>query len=464
MNKHFSIYTLMLLLPTSALLAGCGSVKSLRSDYRRPALADSDVIRKELPASQEAAADDSLPHWREFFTDSELQCLIAEGLSSNADLQVARLKVEEAQATLSASRKASLPTVSMSGSATANKDKHTSQQTYSVGPEVSWEADIFARLSNAAKAAAASVEEQQAYAQAVQTQLVATIARDYYQLLAYDTQVDVTRKTIKSWEEYIRTQRALMKAGQADMADINQAEASRLSAETTLQTLLRQTTELENSLATLVGRQASAICRSSLDSQQLPTEFSRGVSVVRLASRPDVRRQEAMLKQAFYNVNKARAAFYPKLTLSGSAGWTNSTLTGISNPGSWLLSAAANLVQPILNNGQNTANLKIAQAQQQEALVNWKQSILDAGREVNNALADGQSALKTIDLEQQQISRLEKTLSDTEAKMRYGSTNYLQVVIARQSLLSAQLSLVTARYNSLESTVNLYEALGGGNK
>ena len=166
--------------------------------------------------------------------------------------------------------------------------------------------------------------------------------------------------------------------------------------------------------------------------------------------------------QAFYATNSARSAFYPSITLSGSAGWTNSGGAAIANPGAWLLQAVGSLVQPLFNRGQNIANLKIAKAQQQEALLAFKQSLLDAGQEVNNALTQWQTAIERIRLENEQVKHLETTVSDTRLLMKYGTINYLQVLTARQSLLSAQLNLASDRYNEIQGVINLYHALGGG--
>lgn len=449
---------------TVLTLTSCGSLKQIHSDYSRPekSIDSNKIVRADVIDNTDSVKTVS---WREMFTDSNLQALIEEGLRNNADLQVAKLKIDEAQASFSAAKKATLPSVDVAATGNISSyDGSKATKTYSIGPEISWEADIFGKLSNAKKMQAASVEESQAYAQAVQTQLIATIAEDYYSLLMYDEQIRVTEQTIESWKEYIKTEEALMNAGQADRSDISQAEASLLSSEATLAALKQSFIEMENSLSSLIGRTSGNIERSALDEQQLPDTPHGGVSIESLANRPDVRESEAQLKQAYYATNKARSAFYPSLTLSGSAGWTNSGGAAITNPGKILLQAAASLTQPIFNKGQNTANLKIAEAQQQETLVNWKQSILDAGKEVNNALSKWQTTSKKVELESMQIDKLKKTLHDEEANMRYGSTNYLQVVVARQSLLSAQLSQLSDRYSQLASVVELYQALGGGVK
>lgn len=256
-------------------------------------------------------------------------------------------------------------------------------------------------------------------------------------------------------KDYVVT--AGLKAG-----DVIVAEASKLAAEATLESLLQQAFELENSLSALVGRAPGPIARSDIDSQRLPDALAGGVDIATLAARPDVRQAEARLKQAFYSTNKARADFYPTVTLSGSAGWTNSGGAAIANPGAWLLQAVGSLVQPLFSQGRLKAGLQVAKAQQEEAVVAFRQSLLDAGTEVNNAMAAWQTLNRKVELQERQIGALRQAVSDTEATMRHGSANYLQVVVARQSLLQAQLDALADRYSRMESVVTLYKALGGG--
>ena len=310
--------------------------------------------------------------------------------------------------------------------------------------------------------AQATVEEREAFTQAVQSQLIATVACQYFTLLALDEKARITEETIESWKEYTATLEALMQAGQSTHTDVAQAEASLLAAEALHEQLKQQIINTENSLCAIVGRLSGKIESKKLVNQELPKMMSLGIGLELLANRPDVRSSEARLKQAFYNTAKAKSNFYPNLTLSGSAGWTNSGGAGVSNPGAVLLSAAANLVQPIFNKGRLTANLKVAKAQQQEAAVEWKQCILDAAKEVNDALAACQSSSKRCLLISGQVEKLEQTVGDTQEQMRYGEANYLQVLIARLQLLNAQLDLTAEHYATLQSLTTLYQALGGG--
>lgn len=344
-------------------------------------------------------------------------------------------------------------------------DGQKTQKTYSVGASASWEIDLFGKLRNSKRQALASLLASDAYRQAMQTQVVATVADSYYALLMLDEQIRITEQTTESWREYVRSLAALMQAGQADRATLAQAEASRLAAESSLLSLQQQAIEQENALCVFVGLTPRHLERGTMDGQHFPSHLSVGVPLDLLSRRPDVRQAEANLMQAFYATNSARAAFYPSITLSGSAGWTNSGGAVVANPGAWLLQAVGSLVQPLFNRGQNLANLKIAKAQQEEAVLQFRQSLLDAGNEVNNALAQWQTARERIRLDNGQVEQLTITLGDTELLMENSAdTNYLQVLTARQSLLSAQLAVASDRYDEIQGVIELYHALGGGSE
>ena len=291
---------------------------------------------------------------------------------------------------------------------------------------------------------------------------VATVADSYYALLMLDEQISITRRMVESWEEYVHALEALLRAGQADRATVNQARASKLAAESSLETLVQQLVEQENALCAFLGETPRVVERGSMEGQSFPDTLRVGVPLDLLARRPDVRQAEAELMEAFYATNGARSAFYPSITLSGSAGWTNSGGTAITNPGAWLLSAVGSLVQPLFNKGENIANLKIAKARQEEALLHFRQELLDAGNEVNDALAQWQSARRRIRLDTAQAEHLAATLHDTSLLMQHSAdVNYLQVITARQSLLSARLTVVQDRYDEIQGVIQLYHALGG---
>lgn len=445
----------------AVMLASCG----IYTNYERPAQAVADMDSLYRPeARPDTTRSIATLRWEELFTDTCLQQLIRQGLAANADLAVARLQVEEAQATLRQSKLAYLPSVQLEPTGTLSSfDGQKTQKTYSVGASASWEIDLFGKLRNSKRQALASLLASDAYRQAMQTQVVATVADSYYALLMLDEQIRITTETAESWREYVRSLAALMQAGQADRATLAQAEASRLSAESSLLSLQQQAVEQENALCAFVGLTPQRLERGTMDGQRFPSRLSVGVPLDLLSRRPDVRQAEAQLMQAFYATNSARAAFYPSVTLSGSAGWNNSGGAAVANPGAWLLQAVGSLVQPLFNRGQNLANLKIAKAQQEEAVLQFRQSLLDAGTEVNNALTQWQTARERIRLDSDQVKQLTITLGDTELLMENSSeTNYLQVLTARQSLLSAQLAVASDRYDEIQGVIELYHALGGG--
>ena len=447
----------------AVMLASCG----IYTNYERPAQAVADMDSLYRPeARPDTTRSIATLRWEELFTDTCLQQLIRQGLAANADLAVARLQVEEAQATLRQSKLAYLPSVQLEPTGTLSSfDGQKTQKTYSVGASASWEIDLFGKLRNSKRQALASLLASDAYRQAMQTQVVATVADSYYALLMLDEQIRITEQTAESWREYVRSLSALMQAGQADRATLAQAEASRLAAESSLLSLQQQAIEQENALCVFVGLTPRRLERGTMDGQHFPSHLSVGVPLDLLSRRPDVRQAEANLMQAFYATNSARAAFYPSITLSGSAGWTNSGGAAVANPGAWLLQAVGSLVQPLFNRGQNLANLKIAKAQQEEAVLQFRQSLLDAGNEVNNALAQCQTARERIRLDNGQVEQLTITLGDTELLMENSAdTNYLQVLTARQSLLSAQLAVASDRYDEIQGVIELYHALGGGSE
>lgn len=439
-------------------LSGCHIYRT----YERPELSGVDSLYR-VPAMTEDTMSLADFSWKELFTDTVLQQLIEKGIANNTDLNIARLKVREAEALLTSSKLAYLPSVSLTPQGTIKSiEGNSPTKTYNLAASADWELDIFGRLTNAKREAKAVLEQSQAYKQAVQTQLIATIANSYYTLLMLDKQLDISKRTAEIWAENLRVMKALKKAGQTTEMAVAQIEASKLSVDASLLSLEQQITEVENSLSSLLGVVPQRIDRSTLDMQSFPDTLSVGVPLQLLQRRPDVRQSEAALAESFYTTNRAYSAFYPAITLSGSAGWTNAAGAIISNLGEWLFSAVGSLVQPLFNRGQNIANLKVAKARQEEALLTFRQTLLNAGTEVNDALLQWQVARRRLDLDRQQIISLQSAVRSSELLMRHSSQNYLEVLTARQTLLDAELSAVSDRFEEIQGVINLYHALGGG--
>lgn len=401
--------------------------------------------------------------WRNLFTDPYLQSLIQQGLEHNTDYRAAQLRVEEAEATLLSAKLAFLPSFTLSPQGGVSSfDGAKATWTYSVPVTASWELDIFGRMRNAKKQSQALYAQSKDYQQAVRTQLIASIANAYYTLLMLDEQLSLSEQTAETWKETVASARALMDAGQYDEAGGSQMEATYCSVQTSVLDLKEQINQVENSLALLLAETPHRYERGKLSEQVMPEDFSVGIPLQLLANRPDVRMAEHALEAAFYATNQARSNFYPSITLSGSAGWTNEAGTMIVNPGKFLASAIGSLTQPLFNRGQNIANLKIAKAQQEEAELSFQQTLLSAGSEVNDALTVYQTSRDKADFYEKQIASLHRAEQSTALKMDYGNTTYLEVLTARQTLLSAELEQVANRFAELQSVVNLYQALGGG--
>ena len=306
------------------------------------------------------------------------------------------------------------------------------------------------------------MEKSYAYRQAVQTSLVASVASTYYTLLMLDEQIIITEQTLQSWERTVSTLRSLMRAGKANDAAVLQAEANRATLEASLLSMRKSLKETENAMCLLLAQIPGSVERGKLAGQTFPDSVSIGIPVQLLANRPDVREAEMSLAKAFYATNVARAAFYPSVNLSGSAGWTNNGGGVVLNPGQWLLNAIGSLTQPLFNHGTNIANLKIAKAEQEIAALAFQQKLLAAGSEVNNALVALQTARERLAINSQSVVSLQEAVRKTELLMRHSSVNYLEVLTAQQSLLDVQKSLAQDKFDEIQGIISLYHALGGG--
>ena len=439
----------IILLLTIVTMNSC----ALYKDYERQEIDFVDSLYNRIPTADDYESIASLT-WKELFRDTLLQNLIELGLENNTDLEIARLKVEQAEATLKTSKLAFYPDVSFSAQAGVNQNGFN----YSLAPTASWEIDAFGRLHNTKKGTQAALEATKSYQQAVQTQLVATIADSYFTLLMLDEQLEISKRTQKTWEENIRTLEALKRAGKTNEAAVLQAKANKVNVEASILTLKKQIIEQENSLSALLGLVPQEFERNELSEQIFPDTLLMGLPLSSLVNRPDVRQAEYKLVEAFYATNVARSYFYPTITLSGSAGWS-----GVSgNPGDWIFNAVGSLMQPIFNQGKNKARMKISESQRQEALLNFKQTLLDAGTEANNALISWQTARKRLDSDKLQIVYLKGAVLNTQLLMKNGQADYLEVLTAQKNLLQAELTETNDRYLEIQSVIMLYHALGGG--
>ena len=439
----------------AAALTGCGIYKP----YTRPEVQVDGLYGDAETADSTTLGDIS---WQEMFSDPQLQALIEQALTNNTDLQSAGWRVKEAEATLKSARLAYLPSFNFAPQGSLSSfNGATPTKTYTVPVTASWQIDIFNGLTNAKRKAKALYLQSQEYEQAVKTQLIASVANLYYTLLMLDSQYTVTEETAAKWRQSVEMMRAMKDAGLTNEAGVAQYEANTLSIEASLHDLAYQRTQTENSLCSLLGEAPHPIERGLLEAQQMPATLAVGVPLQMLSNRPDIRQAEYSLMQSYYATASARSALYPSITLSGTLGWTNNNGI-IVDPGKLIWTAAASLLQPIFNANANRAQVKIAKAQQEESRLAFQQALLNAGAEVNNALVQCQSARAKTDLRIAQIEALERAVEATELLMQHGTTTYLEVLTAQQSLLSAQLSQISDQFDEIQGIVNLYQALGGG--
>lgn len=446
--KH--TYRILLTVIAILMLHSCG----LYRKYEREDLYFVDSLYRRMSVPSDSVSSAAVT-WECFFTDTLLQEWIHTGLSFNTDINLARLKVREAEASLLEARWALLP-----GADFTAQGGLPGQFSASVG--ASWQADIFGSLRNANRKAQAALEQSEAYRQAVQTQLVATIANSYYTLLMLDEQLVISSRTRDTWEENIRTLEALKRAGKTNEAAVLQAKANKLSVEANILTLEKSILAMENSMCALVGLVPMPVMRGNINEQTFPAKLSAGVPAELLSRRPDVRQAELALAQTFYARNSAKAAFYPNLKLNGAIGWTTSAGTIVLDPGSLIANLIGSITQPVFGRGVNKARLQKAQAQYDQAAYAFRQSLLDAGVEVNNALTMWQTAKKRVELDKKQILNLQAAVWNTQLLMKHGNADYLEVLTAQKNLLQAELTEVSDRFDEIQSIVNLYHALGGG--
>ena len=452
------------LMCATALLSSCHIYKS----YDRPEDITAAGLYRDTTAVNDTLAADTanfgnLP-WREVFTDPQLQALIEQALANNPDLRSAALNVKKAEAALSL---AYAPTLALSPQGTVSSwDKGKATQTYSLPVTASWQIDLFGQILNPKRGAQVSLKQTQFYEQAVQTQVIANVANMYYTLLMLDRQLQITESTADILKKNVETVEAMKDAGiyNTTSAGVEQTRAAYAQVLASLPGMRQSIRETENALCLMLNQPAQEIERGVLENQQLPTEFSAGIPLQLLSNRPDVKAAEMSLAASYYDTNSARAAFYPQITLSGSAGWTNSAGSAIVNPGKLLASAIGSLTQPLFYRGANIARLKQAKAQEEQSKIQFQTTLLKAGNEVSNALYQYQMTSEKAISREIQVNSARKAAEDTKELFNLGTSTYLEVLSAEQSYLSAQTSEVSDTFDRMQAVISLYQALGGGRK
>lgn len=462
MNAKYSRYLFVIFLAGSMSWTSC----SIMHPYQAP---ETDHVRYFRDIDNQDTQSLAVLKWEELFTDTLLQRLIAKGIDHNPDMLAALARIRQAQAYYQQSKAALFPSLDANAGVSIAKLSEaqgfgirTSATQYQLGVSTAWEADIWGKLRSAKRAGLAALLQTKAGARAVQTDLVAQIANYYYTLLALDQQLLITMETVNNWDSTVITMRALKEAAVVTEAAVVQSEAQRYAAEVTIPDLKQAILETENALSILVGREPANVPRSQLELQRPLTYLHTGVPAQLLANRPDVQQAEQNFRYYFEMTNAARAYFYPTLSITGSAGLNSLSFEDLFKPASIVASLGAGVLQPVFNRRLNKTRLEVAKAQQEEAYYGFQNALLNAGREVSNALSLHTRILEKKQIRKRQIEALEYSVSYTQELLQHGFANYNEIITARQSLLQAQLGDVNDKLQQLQSIVNLYRALGGG--
>lgn len=450
------------------LFLGLSSCQILHR-YQTPEIDTSDLYRDSRAVDTTTIAD--IP-WREYFTDRYLTGLIEEGLENNADLQVAVTGIRQAEAVLNMARASYFPSVSLAGqvsnitSSDADRTLGYNSNNVSLGIAASWELDVWGKLNRQSRSKYALFLKSHSYKNLIQSSLIANIATSYYSLLALDAQLRITTETVGLLEKNVETMMALKEAGMqnANEAAVEQSRALMLRTKLSIFDLESAIRQMENAISVMLGREPGAIERSAFEAQTVPASLKTGIPAQLLAKRPDVIQAELDFRSAFELTNAAQASFYPSVTLNAGSmiGFAAAGFSNFFSSENLLANVIGGITQPIFNRGQLKGNLKIAKAQQEAALVTFKNTVLRAGQEVSDILFSYESSVKKNSIRQEQISSTQKAVEYTKDLLIAGEANYTEVLTAEQNYLSAQLSEVSDKLEQLQYSVNLYRALGGG--
>jgi len=463
MRKYSFFYIVVL---TGLMLYGISSCKSVLETYHSPNVEVDSLFRDTHLISDDTAKIGTL-HWQDLFKDSLLQVLIQEGIDNNLDLKTAYSRINQADAYLQQSRMINYPELNGNagieyGRNVNNSGNISHLHQYQLGVDASWEADIWGKLKAEQKTTVAALLQSEAYAQAVKTDLVAAIAKNYYTLMAYDKELSVTMKTVETWKRTVEVMKDLKKGSKVTEAAVVQSEAGLYATQVSIPDLKRNIRETENAICYLLGRDPGKVNRDSLTVKEFIPLFETGVPAEILANRPDVREAELNFRQAFEMTNIARTYFYPSLKITASGGLSSNSLSTFFSSGALVGSIMGGLTQPIFNRRANKTRLAVALEDQKQALYNFKQKLLNAGQEVSNALYSYRSATDKIGPRTMQLNSLNKAVDYTQELVRNDFADYSEVLIAMQSLLSAEISQVTDYLQRNEAIVSLYAAMGGG--
>ena len=466
------VRSLAITLIASAVLTACGSMRG-GTEYQRPVL--------ELPgtlASTGTATGVDWLNWWKTFQDPVLDELLQEAASHNQDLAMATARIAEARATLDQNQSNLYPTVDLNASASRKRaSENSSAYNGAAGPysndrqlglSASYEIDFWGKYARADEAAKARLLAQTASRGTVLTTLYANVAQSYFALRALDAQAVLAEQTFATRKENLRLQKRRFEGGVIGELDLRQAESEAASLEATLQQTRQSRSNAESALAVLLGRKPSDVFKPLLargsklgalvQRQTLPANLPSDV----LARRPDVVSAEQSLIAAHADIGQARAAYFPKLSLTAGLGYQSRDMANLFDPGSLFWNMIGNLTQPIFRAGAIDAVVAAANAREQQAVVQYTQVVQNAFRDVHDALNNADASREIATTTARRIEALRQTLRLADLRYKAGYSSSLEVLNAQRDLAQAESGLLDVQRNQLTAVVNLYKALGGG--
>lgn len=434
--------------------------------YKKFEMPQDSALTEEYVKARQAEADTTAfgnLRWEQVFTDPVLADLINRALANNTNLQNAKLNVDIAQAQLKGAKLSFFPSLALApNGAGVSYAGSKMGYTYQLPAAVSWEVDIFGKLLNTKRGAKAAVLQSEAYHQAARSQIIAAVANTYYTLANLEAQLKLSRETAELWAESVETMKNLKLAGRLNETAVVQSQANYYSILASITDLEVTIDEVNNVMSLLLNAEPQKWAISPDATLESPAMMREAIPMRELAARPDVRAAEQTLATAYYATNQARANFYPGLNITANGGFTNLLGSMVMNPGEWVVQVAGSLTIPIFSRGANIARLKATKAQQEQALNNFKYTLLSASAEVSDAMTVYEKSAEKETYLAGQVENLEKSVEYTQELLTLGTSTYLEVLTAQQGLLGAQMSQLSTRLARSQAVINLYQSLGGG--
>ena len=465
MNKR--IYKVVIPVLAAFVMQSCFTAKT----YERPQVQTDNLYRMETVSTDTTSLGDLA--WNKLFTDSQLQEYINKGLQNNLDIRMAMQNIATSEAYMKQGKAGYFPSIGLGADWTHQELSKNSQfgallqdrstDQYQLTGNLSWEADIWGKIRSNKRATGASYLQTIAAKQAVQTQLIANIAKSYFQLMSLDAQLKLVDSTLVNRSKSIDVIKALKEAGNVTEVGVRQTEAQLYTAQLIREDLKNAIVVLENAFNILLGEGPKKVMRSTLEAQNMNADVKIGVPAILLRKRPDVIAAEYNLVSNFEMTNVARSEFYPSLKITATGGLQSIDLKEWFSANSLFANVVTGLTQPLFNKRQIRTKFEVAKANQEKAYLEFQKTLLVAGREVSDALQTYENESSKLSIRKNQVASLKSAAGFSDELLEYGLVNYLEVLTAKDQALNTELNLIDNQYNQYNAIITLYRSLGGGN-